>query len=117
MLRAFERGKIQHLVATDVAARGIDVSDIGLVVNYDMPMALEDYIHRVGRTGRAGDKGEALSLITRLDAKLMRQIITHLQNNNEEAPRIVVNGDELDAPRRRQEAGALEPPGRRPPRP
>ncbi|MCA8942534.1 MAG: DEAD/DEAH box helicase [Planctomycetes bacterium] len=95
VLRAFERGKIKHLVATDVAARGIDVSEIGLVVNYDMPMALEDYIHRVGRTGRAGDTGRALSFITRLDKRLMKQIIDHLRSTADVPPRIVVNGEDL----------------------
>ena len=68
VLQAFSRGKTRFMVATDVAARGIDVTDIELVVNCDMPKVLEDYVHRVGRTGRAGSEGEALSLVTRLDS-------------------------------------------------
>jgi len=57
------RGKIRLLVATDVAARGLDIRGITHVINYDMPMVAEDYIHRIGRTGRAGDKGTAVSLV------------------------------------------------------
>lgn len=60
-LDGFRNGKYQVLVATDIAARGIDVSDIELVVNYDLPQAPEDYVHRIGRTGRAGKSGRAIS--------------------------------------------------------
>ncbi len=60
-LEGFKRGKFQVLVATDIAARGIDVSGIELVVNYDMPANPEDYVHRIGRTGRAGKTGHAIS--------------------------------------------------------
>ena len=95
VLKAFERGKVQFMVATDVAARGIDVSDIRLVVNFDMPMALEDYIHRSGRTGRAGGVGEALSLITRLDKRLMTQILEHLKNSSDEAAHVIVDGKRI----------------------
>jgi len=63
-LEGFKRGKYQILVATDIAARGIDVSGIELVVNYDMPANSEDYVHRVGRTGRAGKTGHAVSFAT-----------------------------------------------------
>lgn len=58
-----QRGKVRLLVATDVAARGLDISGITHVINYDMPMVAEDYIHRIGRTGRAGAKGTAISLV------------------------------------------------------
>jgi ATP-dependent RNA helicase RhlE len=60
-LKGFSTGKIRILVATDIAARGIDVSDIQLVLNYDLPDQLEDYVHRIGRTGRAGKSGKAIS--------------------------------------------------------
>ncbi len=99
VLKAFERGKVMHMVATDVAARGIDVSNIETVVNFDMPMALEDYIHRVGRTGRAGDEGEAISLVTRLDKRLMKQIVDHLSKTSEASARIVIDGREVSAPK------------------
>ncbi|WP_051304627.1 DEAD/DEAH box helicase [Chitinilyticum litopenaei] len=62
------RGEVDVLVATDVAARGIDVAGIDLVINFDLPRAAEDYIHRIGRTGRAGRTGQAISLIGRNDA-------------------------------------------------
>ena len=64
VLTRFDRGKILCMVATDVAARGIDVDDIELVVNYDLPQSVEDYVHRVGRTGRIGKVGRALSLVS-----------------------------------------------------
>jgi len=78
-LQAFTRGKVRHLVATDVAARGIDVDDIELVVNYDFPLALEDYIHRSGRTGRAGKSGRALSLVAPMERRLYEVVAAHLQ--------------------------------------
>jgi len=61
-LEAFKQGGIQALVATDVAARGLDISDLPGVINYDLPYNPEDYVHRIGRTGRAGASGEAISL-------------------------------------------------------
>ncbi len=63
-LEGFKRGRYQVLIATDIAARGIDVSGIELVVNYDMPANSEDYVHRIGRTGRAGKTGHAISFAT-----------------------------------------------------
>ncbi len=63
-LEGFKRGRYQILIATDIAARGIDVSGIELVVNYDMPANSEDYVHRIGRTGRAGKTGHAISFAT-----------------------------------------------------
>jgi superfamily II DNA/RNA helicase len=65
-LRALERfkaGEVQVLVATDVAARGLDIHDLPQVVNFDLPIVAEDYVHRIGRTGRAGATGEAISLV------------------------------------------------------
>ena len=64
VMNAFKKGAFAFLVATDVAARGIDVDDLGLVINYDMPYDAEDYIHRIGRTGRAGRKGLAITLVS-----------------------------------------------------
>lgn len=67
VIKAFRDGKYQILVATDVAARGLDIPHIGCVINYDLPQSPEDYIHRIGRTGRAGAKGKAINLISRAD--------------------------------------------------
>ena len=60
-LDGFRNGRYRILVATDIAARGIDVSNIELVINYDLPTIAEDYVHRIGRTGRAGENGHAIS--------------------------------------------------------
>jgi ATP-dependent RNA helicase DeaD len=73
-LTAFRNGRIRILVATDIAARGIDVAEIAHVINYDLPQAPEDYIHRIGRTGRAGHKGQALSLLTPEDRSQWKEI-------------------------------------------
>jgi ATP-dependent RNA helicase RhlE len=74
VLLNFRRGYIDVLVATDVAARGIDVPDISHVINYDMPLEAESYVHRVGRTGRAGSKGTALSLCETKEGNLLRNV-------------------------------------------
>ncbi|MDF2181171.1 DEAD/DEAH box helicase [Neptuniibacter sp. CAU 1671] len=63
-LEAFRNGKISILVATDIAARGLDIDQLPLVVNFDMPNVAEDYVHRIGRTGRAGASGQAVSLVS-----------------------------------------------------
>ena len=68
-LNAFRKGECQILVATDVAARGIDILDIDLVVNFDVPMHAEDYVHRIGRTGRAERSGKAATLVCELDGR------------------------------------------------
>ena len=73
-LEGFKRGRYQILVATDIAARGIDVSGIELVVNYDMPANSEDYVHRIGRTGRAGKTGHAVSFATTDQRRSIRDI-------------------------------------------
>ena len=73
-LRDFKSGDARILVATDVAARGLDIPLLPLVINYDLPMVAEDYIHRIGRTGRAGASGEAISLVEADQAGLLRQI-------------------------------------------
>ena len=70
----FKEGKIQILVATDIAARGIDTSDLGLVINYELPNLAEDYVHRIGRTGRAGKSGLAVSLVTSGELRLLSAI-------------------------------------------
>lgn len=73
-LKAFKMGKTNVLVATDVAARGIDIDSVGHVINYDIPEVPEDYVHRIGRTGRAGKTGRAISLLTMAEEHSMRAI-------------------------------------------
>jgi ATP-dependent RNA helicase RhlE len=73
-LNDFKSGKARVLVATDVAARGLDITNLPLVINHDLPMVAEDYVHRIGRTGRNGAQGEALSLVSPDEAGLLRQI-------------------------------------------
>jgi ATP-dependent RNA helicase RhlE len=73
-LEAFKSGDIRVLVATDVAARGLDIEDLPVVVNFELPWNPQDYIHRIGRTGRAGATGEAISLVTIDEADLLRGI-------------------------------------------
>jgi ATP-dependent RNA helicase RhlE len=73
-LSGFRDGTHQILVATDIAARGIDVSSISHVINYDMPGTVDSYIHRIGRTGRAAKTGDAYTLVTNMDSELVRDI-------------------------------------------
>ena len=70
----FKAAKVQVMVATDVAARGLDIDDLPLVVNYELPYVPEDYIHRIGRTGRAGASGEAISFCAPEEEKLLAEI-------------------------------------------
>ena len=73
-LDAFKAGTIRVLVATDVAARGIDIEALPFVVNYDLPHNAEDYVHRIGRTGRAGALGEAISLVSESETRYLKDI-------------------------------------------
>ena len=73
-LEDFKAGKVKVLVATDIAARGLDIEELPHVVNYDLPHVPEDYVHRIGRTGRAGSTGEALSLVCSEDRPLLGAI-------------------------------------------
>jgi len=69
MLENFRKGKLRLLVASDVAARGLDIPDVSHVFNFDVPTHSEDYVHRIGRTGRAGRSGKAFTIVTRADRK------------------------------------------------
>src|SRR5471032_3093088 len=73
-LEAFKKGEIDVLVATDVAARGLDISDLPCVINFDLPYNAEDYVHRIGRTGRAGASGDAISIYSDKDERLLADI-------------------------------------------
>ena len=95
-LADFKAGRVAVLVATDIAARGLDVAHLPLVVNYDLPLVAEDYIHRVGRTGRAGVAGRAISFVTEADRQLLRDIQRLLP-----APLEQVAVDGFDSPNER----------------
>jgi ATP-dependent RNA helicase DDX5/DBP2 len=87
VLQEFKTGTSPIMVATDVAARGIDVKDIKYVINYDFPTTVEDYVHRIGRTGRAGAKGTAYSFFTSANSKCARELIAVLEEAKQEVPR------------------------------
>jgi ATP-dependent RNA helicase RhlE len=119
-LNAFKSGKARILVATDVAARGLDIPNLPLVINHDLPMVAEDYVHRIGRTGRNGMTGEALSLVSPDEAQLLRQIQRLLKSDIaleaiegfEPSRPIRLDGNAPGAPR----PGGQRPGGNRTPR-
>ncbi len=105
-LRDLRRGRIRLLVATDVAARGIDVSTISHVINYDLPLFAEDYVHRIGRTGRAGATGTAISFVSNGEVAALKRIESYI---GQRLPQQVVPGHEptrpLDTRSNRSQAG------------
>jgi ATP-dependent RNA helicase RhlE len=110
-LDAFKRGEVDVLVCTDVAARGLDIADLPAVFNFDVPFNAEDYVHRIGRTGRAGASGLAVTLVTRDDARLVSDIEKLIKKKLELEPL------ELDTSRPpRQEPRRDESRSERPPR-
>eukprot|EP00191_Tetraselmis_sp_GSL018_P000959 CAMPEP_0177609298 /NCGR_PEP_ID=MMETSP0419_2-20121207/18998_1 /TAXON_ID=582737 /ORGANISM="Tetraselmis sp., Strain GSL018" /LENGTH=518 /DNA_ID=CAMNT_0019104181 /DNA_START=121 /DNA_END=1677 /DNA_ORIENTATION=+ len=86
VLSEFKSGKNPIMLATDVAARGLDVKDIKVVVNYDFPGTVEDYVHRIGRTARAGASGVAYSFMTASNARQARQLVAVLEEAHQEVP-------------------------------
>ncbi|MFX0547695.1 DEAD/DEAH box helicase [Hathewaya histolytica] len=80
-LKDFKEGRYVFIVATDVASRGIDVSGVTHVINYDIPLELEAYVHRIGRTGRAGNKGEAITFVTPYEQKFLKGIEEFINYN------------------------------------
>ncbi|MEL6131128.1 MAG: helicase-related protein, partial [Cyanobacteria bacterium J06628_4] len=85
--------KVRVLVATDIAARGLDIAQLPHVVNYELPNVAEDYVHRIGRTGRAGSEGEAVSLVCVDEHKLLNAIERLLR---QDIPKLVLPGYEPD---------------------
>lgn len=106
VLKMFRNNKFRVLVATDVAARGLDVPHIQHVINHDLPQCPEDYIHRIGRTARAGAKGFAINFITNGEKKLWRAI-ERFMSTGEQAPQRGAGGGRksFDRPFRRDNAG------------
>ncbi|QLE86856.1 DEAD/DEAH box helicase [Shewanella sp. Scap07] len=90
-LANFKTGEVRVLVATDIAARGLDIDQLPQVVNFDLPNVPEDYVHRIGRTGRAGASGQAVSLVSHEENKLLRDIERLIKQN---LPREVIAGFE-----------------------
>ncbi len=91
IMRAFRSGSSRVLITTDLLARGIDVQQVSLVINYDMPMNRENYIHRIGRSGRYARKGAAINFITRYDVKYIRDIEEFYHTQIDELPANVAN--------------------------
>ncbi|MDX1345461.1 MAG: helicase-related protein, partial [Sedimenticolaceae bacterium] len=92
-LAGFKKGEIRVLVATDIAARGLDIDQLPHVVNFELPNGPEDYVHRIGRTGRAGNEGEAMSLVCVDELKLLKDIERLVKR---EIPKVVIEGYEPD---------------------
>ncbi|MDO6445974.1 DEAD/DEAH box helicase [Colwellia sp. 1_MG-2023] len=105
-LEQFIDGTVRVLVATDVAARGLDIADLPYVVNFHLPFLAEDYVHRIGRTGRAGKSGTAISLVSPKDERFLENIEALIERKFE---RIVVPGYELNRPLPQQYNDAEEP--------
>lgn len=84
-LAAFKSGDTPIMVATDVAARGLDISNVGLVINFDMPKQMDDYVHRIGRTGRAGKRGKAIAFVNER-CRYLAELGRLLKDANQEVP-------------------------------
>lgn len=86
VIREFRSGSSRVLISTDLLARGIDVQQVSLVINYDFPQKTESYLHRIGRSGRYGRKGIAITFVTDRDVHAMREIEGHYATQIEELP-------------------------------
>lgn len=86
IMKAFREGVSRILVSTDLLARGIDVQQVGLVINYELPMQKENYIHRIGRAGRFGRKGTAINFVLPRDARFLKEIQDHYNTQIDEMP-------------------------------
>ena len=105
-LADFKRGDLRVMVATDIAARGLDIEELPHVVNYDLPHVPEDYVHRIGRTGRAGSEGEAVSLVCSAETGLLSAIERVLKRPIEQR---AVPGFERGAPSQHHESDTRAP--------
>lgn len=86
IMKEFRTGSTRVLITTDLLARGIDVQQVGLVINYELPQKKENYIHRIGRAGRFGRKGTAINFVLPSDARFIKEIQEHFNTQIEEMP-------------------------------
>jgi translation initiation factor 4A len=91
IMREFRSGSSRVLISTDLLARGIDVQQVSLVINYDLPMDMANYLHRIGRSGRFGRKGVAINFVTHNDARVMRDIERYYHTQIQELPREIAD--------------------------
>ena len=87
VMKQFRSGSVRVLITTDLLARGIDVQQVGLVINYELPFKKENYIHRIGRAGRFGRKGTAINFVLPKDARYIKEIQDHYDTQIQEMPR------------------------------
>merc|ERR1719152_474035 len=100
-LHAFKNGRAKVLVATDVAQRGLDIKNVQCVINYDPPANLEDYVHRIGRTGRAGEKGDAFTCLYESERPVATQIAQVMRKSGQDIPKelaSIIQGSVTSAP-------------------
>jgi ATP-dependent RNA helicase RhlE len=105
-LDEFKTGKVKLLVATDVAARGIDIDQLPFVINYEIPNTPEDYVHRIGRTGRAGSPGEAISLVSPEEMDYLTSIEKLLKREITRLPLPLLGGERETRPPREREVSS-----------
>merc|ERR1712232_1471995 len=91
VMRQFQSGSTRVLISTDLLARGIDIQQVSLVINYDLPQSIENYLHRIGRSGRYGRKGAAINFVTDRDIRSMRDIERYYETQIEELPSNIVD--------------------------
>jgi translation initiation factor 4A len=91
IMKEFRSGSSRILISTDLLARGIDVQQVSIVINYDLPTTKENYIHRIGRGGRFGRKGVAINFVTLDDQRMMREIEQFYNTQVEEMPLEIAN--------------------------
>ena len=112
MLASFRDGKLKLLVASDVAARGLDIPDVSHIFNYDVPIHAEDYVHRIGRTARAGRSGKAFTIVTKSDVKYLdaieRLIGQKIEWHDGDLSTVVASEGGDDEPRRGRGKGGKE---------
>ena len=109
-LANFKAGKVRVLVATDIAARGLDIQQLPHVINFELPQVTEDYVHRIGRTGRAGHRGHAISLVCEEESQQLRDIERFIKRD---IPRQAVSGYSADLSSASRPAQKAAKPGKR----